>query len=435
MLLSPAQVNSIRHSDARINVWDGAVRSGKTFASVLAWVRWIPTAPPGPLAMIGRTIDTLRRNVLDVIQDLDRRAIAPYHGNARSVRIMGRQVHLFGASDSRAEGKIRGLTLAGAYVDEATLMPETMWIQLLARVSVPGSRVFATTNPDSPEHWLKKDFIDHAHDKGLRRFHFTMIDNPGLDPEYVKAVSAQFTGLWHRRFIQGLWVAAKGAIYDMWDPAHHVIPWKALPDMQALWATGIDYGTQNATSAIILGQGVDGDLYLVDEYRIDASNRGPNRWTDGQQSEAIMRWLREEEHAPRYDYAPRFTVVDPAAASFKTQLIRDKAWGLHNADNDVAYGIRVMASLLMAGALHVADRCTGFTTEAPGYAWDDKAALKGEEKPIKVADHSLDAARYAVVTTETQWRRTVDQWILTHPQAAPTLLDPKGDAATLIASV
>ena len=28
--------------------------------------------------------------------------------------------------------------------------------------------------------------------------------------------------------------------------------------------------------------------------------------------------------------------------------------------------------------------------------WDDKAAMRGEEKPVKQSDHSLDALRYRV---------------------------------------
>jgi phage terminase large subunit len=54
--------------------------------------------------------------------------------------------------------------------------------------------------------------------------------------------------------------------------------------------------------------------------------------------------------------------------------------------------------------LIVADRCKHLIREIPGYSWDPKATEKGEDKPIKVADHSLDAARYAVASTETVWR-------------------------------
>jgi hypothetical protein len=42
--------------------------------------------------------------------------------------------------------------------------------------------------------------------------------------------------------------------------------------------------------------------------------------------------------------------------------------------------------------------------ELSGYAWDEKAAKVGDEKPIKVADHSVDALRYFVNTGLGRWR-------------------------------
>lgn len=77
------------------------------------------------------------------------------------------------------------------------------------------------------------------------------------------------------------------------------------------------------------------------------------------------------------------------------------------AENEVLYGIRTVASLLAEKKLLITDRCKGFIQEAPGYAWNPEATLKGEEKPLKVADHSLDAARYALITTENIWRQHI----------------------------
>jgi hypothetical protein len=40
----------------------------------------------------------------------------------------------------------------------------------------------------------------------------------------------------------------------------------------------------------------------------------------------------------------------------------------------------------------------------PGYSWDDEAAERGDDKPIKENDHSCDALRYGIRTTESLWR-------------------------------
>lgn len=419
MELSPRQIESWAASTNRDNftLWDGAIRSGKTIISLIAFIHWLSNAPRGPVAILGKTRTTIIRNVLDVIAMIAPKAIGGYGMASERVKIMGRWVWIVGANDAQAESKIRGLTLAGAYVDEATLLPEAMFVQLLGRLSVTGARLFATTNPDSPSHWLKTNYIDRINElDGWGFWHFTMDDNPGLTPEYIAAKKREFTGLWYRRFIQGEWVSAEGAVYDMWDPTTHVVPWDSLPRMVDCYAVGIDYGTQNPTAAIILAMGENGHLYLADEFRIDAHNRGHGTWTDREQSEALLRWLKEKQHFPHPENAdlhPRRLIVDPAAASFKVQLQQDNAWGLTDADNDVLYGIRLTANGLASGWLHVSDRCTGFIAEAPGYSWDPKAQLAGTDKPIKTADHSLDAARYALTTTERLWRPTIERTLHT----------------------
>lgn len=96
--------------------------------------------------------------------------------------ILGRVVHLIGASDARSEGRLRGLTASVAYADEITLLPEPFFVQLLARLSVPGAILLGTTNPDGPRHWLKAQYLDRQHELDLRSWHFQLADNPALSP-------------------------------------------------------------------------------------------------------------------------------------------------------------------------------------------------------------------------------------------------------------
>jgi len=63
-------------------------------------------------------------------------------------------------------------------------------------------------------HWLKVKYIDRAAELGYRISHFVLADNPGLTPQYVAAISAEFVNFWFIRFILGLWVAAEGAVYE-----------------------------------------------------------------------------------------------------------------------------------------------------------------------------------------------------------------------------
>ncbi len=193
----------------------------------------------------------------------------------------------------------------------------------------------------------------------------------------------------------------------MWDPDVHVVEWPYLPPMSRYLAAGVDYGTTNATAAVLLGVTAERRprLALVDEWRYDPPTEAA-RWTDGQLSEGLRAWLRGMHQPPKHGPGPRveWVMVDPAAASFKVQLRADGLPNVTDADNDVTYGIRTVGTLLADRDLIVADRCKHLIREIPGYSWDPKATEKGEDKPIKVADHSLDAARYAVASTETVWR-------------------------------
>jgi PBSX family phage terminase large subunit len=413
--LSPKQERSIRESDGRVNVWEGSIRSAKTVASLIRWLMFVAQAPRGgELVMVGRTRDAIGRNVLGPLQDPaimgPLAKLTRYNTNAPTATILGRRVWVIGASDAKAEAVIRGMTVAGAYADEITVLPEAFWTQLLGRMSVPGAQLFGTTNPDNPAHWLKRKYLDRIGQlPDWRTWHFTLDDNPSLTPEYIASISREFTGLWYRRFILGEWVAAEGAIFPMWDPTPrtgHVVPWVELPLMRRLLATGVDYGTTNPSTGLLLGQGVDGRLYLVDEWRYDPAQHGGRSLTDAEQSARLREWLAGPHLPVPSSLRPSWMPVDPAAASFKTQLVNDGVQGVVNADNDVAYGLPLMASLLgdRERGLLVSDRCAGFIAEASGYTWDPKASAKGEDKPLKVADHSLDGARYAVVTTESVWR-------------------------------
>lgn len=405
MTLSPLQERSIAHATARINIWEGAVRSGKTVASLLRWLTYVAQAPPGALIVTGRTLDSIARNVFMPMQDPalfgPAAGLVRYTRGATTAQILDRPVEVIGASDAKAEAKLRGMTAAGAYVDEITVLPEAYWTQLLARLSVPGAKLFGTTNPDSPRHWLRQKYLLRADVLNLRSWPFRLEDNPALDPAYVEALRREYVGLWHRRMILGEWVAAEGAVYDMLDEARHIVA--EVPDEMRAWLVGIDYGTSNPTHAVLVGLGYDGVLYAVDEWRWDARARH-RALTDVELSRHLRAWLADSPAATAG--GPAYVVVDPSAASLRVQLHRD---GVRTtpADNDVVGGIRTVASLLAVGALRIHRRCAHLLDELAGYAWDDRAAERGEDAPLKADDHGPDALRYAIHTTRSLWRAHV----------------------------
>lgn len=403
----PKQIWSIYAATARANVWVGAIRSGKTIASLLAWLLYVRKAPTsGALVIVGRTRESVARNVFAPLQD---RAIfgrfagyVQYTAGAPTGTILGRTVHVLGASDSRAEAVLRGLTVAGAYVDEATLVAEAFWTQLLGRMSVPGARLFATTNPDGPAHWFKRQVIDRASELGYQVFRFRLADNIHLAAEYVAQITREYTGLWYRRFILGEWVQAAGAVYDGWDEHRHLIDPEQLPPMDRVLCLGVDYGDVHATRGYLLGIGPDtrdghaGEdrLYVLDEW-------APGSMTVGGHSTDLRRWLATRPvDAWR---TPEWVAYDHAASSFGHQLLHDGMTNVRKAHKAVLPGIRTVAALLAVDKLAVSTTCRHLIERLPGYVWDAKATKRGETAPVKADDDEVDALRYAIYTTRMDW--------------------------------
>jgi PBSX family phage terminase large subunit len=402
--ISYRQLDYVVNSNAFVNLSEGSVRSGKTASGLLRWLQHVNKAPKkGDLVVCAKTYDTAVRNIFNPLRESAvfsrfSKSVS-YTRGAPTAQILGREIEVVTFNDERAEGRLRGMTCAGAYVDEWSLMPESFNEQLLSRCSVDGAQIFGNTNPDNPRHWLKKNHIDEARPGGRldgdwKIWKFLLDDNPSLSEKVKARYKRQFTGLWYKRMIEGLWVVAEGTIYEAWDPARHVV--KTLPQIVRWISLGIDYGTTNPFAALLLGLGADGRLYLTNEWRWDSRKR-QRSLTDAEYSTQVRAWLAG------LDITPEWTVVDPSAASFIQQLFHD---GLtpYGADNDVIDGIRLVASLLAAGLLLVHESCEGWIEEIPGYVWDPKKAEKGEDKPIKLGDHSLDAGRYAIKTTQAMWR-------------------------------
>lgn len=346
-------------------------------------------APDGNLVIVGRTNDTIKRNIIDEIFRLPN-IRARYYPGKRELHMEGRIIYCIGANDERSESKIRGPTFSGAYVDEATLIPESFFKMLLSRLSRDGSYLIATTNPDSPFHWLKKDFIDRADELGIKLFNFRMEDNPSLSSQYIDALKKEYRGLWYKRFINGEWCLAEGSVYDFFDEGVHTIT--AAPTFAKYWIVGVDYATNNPTSFLLIGFNDDTPvkIWVEKEYYFDSAKQGYQK-TDAEYADDFYEFIS--------GYPIKCVYVDPAAASFKLELKRRSALiAVRDAKNEVLDGIRVVALRLCTGELKIMKTCQNLIKEFQSYVWDGKKGEKGEDAPIKKFDHALDALRYAVYT-------------------------------------
>lgn len=387
----------------RINILHGSVRSGKTWISLVLWAFWLLTMPKdGAYLMVAKTLTSLRRNCLDLLETLVGKANFSYSLAAKQAFLFGRLVYLEGVNDARAESKIRGMTLQGAYCDELTLFTQDFFAMLLSRLSMPGAKLFGTTNPDNPGHWLKTDYLDRAGELDLMKMRFTIDDNEFLDPEYVRQLKREYTGVFYDRFILGNWVVAEGLVYPIFSEKEHVV--HALPECcahpekgQGEYYISVDYGTKNPFSAglwCVSG----GEATRIAEYYYDGRKSKRPR-TDEEHYAALEKLARHEvwDRGKRVveAYPIQFVVIDPSAASMIECIRRHGSFSVRAAKNDVIPGIGVTGSLLAAGKLKIHADCKDCIREFGVYSWDEKA--KGDQV-IKENDHAMDDIRYFCYT-------------------------------------
>ena len=137
----------------------------------------------------------------------------------------------------------------------------------------------------------------------------------------------------------------------------------------------------------------DGTLYIDREYDWD-SRREHRQKTDTEYADDLEVFMGQKN--------PCEIIVDPSAASFIAECRRRGIY-VTPANNEVLDGIRKVSNLLAKRRIKIHETCSRLIDEMGTYLWDEKAAMRGEERPVKESDHSQDALRYKVNSLP-EWR-------------------------------
>lgn len=388
----------------RINLLSGSVRSGKTWISLVLWAFWVATMPKEKnYLMTAKSLTTLKRNVLDLLTELVGEKNFTFSIAQKQALLFGRKIYLEGANDARAESKIRGMTLQGAYCDELTLYGEDFFTMMLSRLSEPNAKLFATTNPDSPMHWLNKQYIERRHKLSMMLMTFLIDDNTFLDPSYVEELKKEYVGVFYDRFIKGEWVLAEGRVYPGFSEIDNVT--EDIPEGGTYYIS-IDYGTLNPFSAGLWCVS-DGKAVRIKEYY--HSGRDTKRQLTDEEYHAALEKLIQytDSEGVLQEHEIDRVVIDPSAASFIACMRRHGKFRVKHAVNTVIDGIRNVTSMLNSQRLFIHSSCKDSIKEFGLYSWDDKAQ---EDKVIKENDHAMDDIRYFVNTILVKEFKWLDWW-------------------------
>ena len=376
---------------------DGSIRSGKTMSMSLSFVLWaMNNFNECNFAICGKTVGSCRRNVITPLLQMIRQRFKIKDKRSDNVIVIEKNgvqnsFYIFGGKDESSQDLIQGITLAGVLLDEVALMPQSFVNQATGRCSVNGAKFWFNCNPDTPYHWFYEEWLgkndEKAKDKKALHLHFTMEDNLTLSAETKERYQSMYSGTFYERYILGLWVAAEGLIYPMFDKKKHIV--KTESRYYSQYYVSIDYGTLNPFSAGLWGK--SGNIwYRIKEYYYDGRRKGCQK-TDEEYYQELEK-LTEGLHITS-------VVVDPSAASFITLIRRRGKYNVVPAANDVLDGIRYTSDCIQNGRILFNDCCENTFAEFVSYIWDTKHAEKtGEDKPVKEHDHAMDDIRYFCYT-------------------------------------
>ena len=370
-------------------ICDGAVRSGKTLCMSISFVAWAMLRFKNTsFAVCGKTIKSVKRNVavplLHALQDIGFDVSEKISSNLFEVSLNDTKntFYLFGGRDESSAALIQGMTLGGVLFDEVVLMPRSFVEQAIARCSLENSKLWFNCNPEYPQHWFHREWIQKTKEKNICYIHFTMDDNPSLSQKIRERYKNLYSGSFYDRFILGKWVATDGLVYPFMSDDNMLYD---VPECSfSKFAVSCDYGTVNPASFGLWGLYGD-SWYRIDEYYYASRREGLSR-TDEEHYSALCELIDDREISD--------IVVDPSAASFIEVIRRHGKYNVKPAKNNVIDGIRQTSTALKQGKIKICRPCTDCIHEFGLYRWD----TGGKDSPIKENDHAMDDVRYFVTT-------------------------------------
>lgn len=409
---TPKMIDVWNNSDgAKYRLLEGPVRSSKSYTADTLAIDEIQALPPTNVLISGYSIGSVGRNVIAEWKEMidpkglglfkDRREGSDHFTTINWRGLRNKKFYIRGAGKEHDYKQIQGGTFGYWYADEFTRHAKSFVNMAVTRQSPEFARGTWTTNADSPFHYVKVDYMDNAELRKpmsdgrafLKHYHFTLRDNPSLTPEFIETLNRAFTGVFKKRYVDGLWILAEGLVYDIFqDGPPHVLD--KTPKAKH-YVVGIDYGTGNPSCFILFGVNPDTTpkIWAEAEYYYDSKVQEISK-TDAEYSADLKDFLQTWIGSER----PRGIYVDPSALSLKTQLRKDGFLYIKDAKNDVLNGIRTQATLLQTGKYAIHRRCKQTREDYGAYSWDPKAQLKGEDKPLKQHDHTKDPERYVLYT-------------------------------------
>lgn len=381
----------------------GAVRSGKTLIGTISFLMWaMESYDETCFAICAKTIQSAERNILNPLNKVEGLPYKmTYSRNNKLLTVTcGKKknyFYLFGGKDERSYMIIQGITLAGIFMDEVVLMPQSFVDQALSRtITYPNAKIYFSCNPAHPNHWFYRDWIlKRSGDPDVEYIHFLLQDNPALTKEAIEKAEKAYTGVFYDRYIRGLWVASDGLIYRMFadDPSSYLIHREDVANIRYI-NIGHDIGGHKSQHAYVaVGFNKDfSEVTALQSWSLDATNTDVNYI-----SNHLRRFVREIKQ--KYGFVNSIYVDSAEQAIIHTEITRlqDEGVPIRNSiKNEIRERIRCENFMLATGKLKIVEEDNAPLIDGLKKAvWDDT-----KQEDIRLDDGTsnidiLDGFEYA----------------------------------------
>ena len=381
-------------SKARILVLHGAKRAGKTYALILKFALLVKKNRNKGFKYIigGASLGAIKTNILDDLENM--LGIEIKLSKFNTFNLFGNTILVREGSKVDSWKRVRGFTAYGCLLNEGTALHQSFIQECISRCSGEGAEIYIDTNPENPNHFIKKEYIDKAGQRlkdgtiNVQEIHFKLEDNTFLDEIYKESIKLSTpNGMFYDRDILGVWVNARGIVYKDFDEKVHIID--KIPEDEVVfeYIACIDWGFEHYGALTIIAYTQNDNYFLVE--CIAEQHRYVEEF-----------WLKKAlELVDKYKINVFFG--DYARPEYMNLFI-DNNIIMYNPNKNVVPGIETVASLFKKNKLFVLkDASERFLHEINNYVWNDKI---GKEDVVKKDDDVLDCIRYTIFTYEQKFK-------------------------------
>lgn len=363
----------------RVIANQGSTRSGKTYSISQLLALYIPIKEKVTISVVSPSLPHLkrgaRRDILQILEDAQIYSDDAFNKTDNVYHYPnGSYIEFFGAEDA---GKVRGPGRDILYINEANLLPHSIYQQLALRTK---QTIFLDFNPVDEASWV----YDVADKEGNKLIHSTYKNNPFLPKEQVAEIESLRDADDNMWKVFGLGERGKSQeiIYTHWKQG----PFPT--DTEVVY--GLDFGYSVPTALIKVGFKENQTFAheMLYETKLTTNDLIERlKGLDIKRSDEIF-----------CDAAEPKTIEELIRAGFNAKP----------AEKDVYAGIQKVKSQ----PLTITPESTNLIKEIRSYKWktDKDGKVHPDESPVKMWDHGCDAMRYAIFTKLNKPRFEVLAW-------------------------